>query len=158
MMAKLVIQIYLSYSQLCVFLTSLTNPFNDWSDRSFSQGFSWRDGSVSFRALREDGDHQINLFIDEPIPGLVSNVQRAFRVPFETMDGHIEVASISDSACLEVPPGKYCLQVEFLAVEDNGMPEVNVRLNKGGCGFELLKADDQIVMEGELDISAESAI
>lgn len=156
-MAKLVLQIYLSYSQLCVFLSSLANPFNDWSDRNFSQGFSWRDGSASFRALLEDGDHQINLFIDEPVPEMASNVFRAFKVPFDTKDGNIEIASISDSTPLEIPPGQYSLQVEFLAVEENRMPEVNVRLNKGSCGFELLKADDQILIEGELDINANAA-
>lgn len=34
--------IYLSYSQFCVFLSSLDQPYNDWSDRSYAQGFAWR--------------------------------------------------------------------------------------------------------------------
>jgi hypothetical protein len=100
-MAKLVFQIYLSYSQLCVFLSSHAQPFNDWSDRNYSQGFAWRDGSTSFRALLEDGDHQVYLFIDEPVPELDPNIVRAFKVPFETSDGNIEIASISDSTPLE---------------------------------------------------------
>src|SRR5690554_3017827 len=132
-MAKLVLQIYLSYSQLCVFLSSLAQPFNDWSDRNYSQGFTWRDGSTSFRALLEDGEHQVNLFINEPVPELSPNVVRAFKVPFETPDGNIEIASISDSTPLEIPVGKYSLQVEFLAIAENKLPEINIRLNKGSC-------------------------
>lgn len=153
-MAKLVLQIYLSYSQLCVFLSSLTQPFNDWSDRSFSQGFTWRDGSASFRSLLEDGDHQINIFIDDPVPELAPNVVRAFKVPFETLDGYIEIASVSDSIPLEIPVGKYALQIEFLVVQEDQVPQVNVRLNKGETSFYILKADDEILVDGELDLDA----
>lgn len=153
-MAKLEMKIDISYSQLCVFLSSLAQPFNDWSDRNYSQGFSWRDGSVSFRSLLEYGEHQVNLFIDEPIPEISSNVVRAIKVPFEALDGAVEIASISDSNLLEIPAGKYALQVEFLAIEENRIPEVNVRLNKGVSNFEILKSDDDIQIEGGLDINA----
>ncbi|MGD8619977.1 MAG: competence protein ComJ [Gammaproteobacteria bacterium] len=153
-MAKFVLRTYLSYSQLCVFLSSLTQPFNYWSDRNYSQGFSWRNGSASFKTLEEDGDHQINLFINEPVPDLSPNVIRAFKVPFETQDGKIEIASISDSTPLEIPSGVYALQVEFLAVEDGMLPEVNVRLNKGVTDFFVLRADDEIEVDGELDLKA----
>lgn len=156
-MAKFILKIYLSYSQLCVFLSSLSHPFNDWSDRNFSQGFSWRSGSASFRALLEDGDHQINLFIDEHVPDIAQNVVRAFKVPFEALDGSIEIASISDSIPLEIPVGQYVLQIEFLAVETDRVPEVNIRLNKGSCRFEILRADEEVSFDGELDIEANPA-
>jgi hypothetical protein len=151
-MAKLAFQIYVSYSQLCVFRSSLAQPFNDWSDRNYSQGFAWRDGSVSFRALLEEGEHHANLFINEPVPELGSNVVRAFKVPFETPDGNIEIASISDSAPLEIRAGKYSLQVEFLEIAENKLPELNIRLNKGSCGFEILRADDELQVNGDLDL------
>ena len=157
-MAKLTFQIYLSYSQLCVFLSSLTQPFNDWSDRGFSQGFSWREGSTSFRALLEEGDHKINLFINEPVPEIAINVVRAFKVPFETLDGNVEVASISDSSSIEIPAGKYSLQVEFVEIEDGSVPEVNVRLNKGESEFIILKADEDIVIDDKFDLKAKPAI
>ncbi len=153
-MANLAIQVYLSYSQICIFMSSLAQPFNDWSDRNFSQGFSWRDGSVSFRALTEEGDHKINLFINEPIPDIAENIVRAFKVPFETSDGNIEIATISDSTPLEVPAGKYSLQVEFLQFEDNEVPEINIRLNKGDSDFAILKADEELVVRGDLDLEA----
>jgi hypothetical protein len=156
-MAKLAFQVYLSYSQLCVFLSTLTEPFNDWSDRNFSQGFAWREGSVSFRSLVEDGEHQINLFINEPLVELESNVVRAVRVPFESTDGNIEIASISDSTPLDIPTGKYSLQVEFLSLIEGQVPEVNIRLNKGETDFVILKADKEIERDGELDLKAEPA-
>ena len=156
-MAKTVLRIYLSYSQLCIFLRSLAEPFNSWSDRSFSQGFSWRPGSVSFRALAEEGDHKISLFINETIPELAANVVRAFKVPFETSDGDIEISSISDSTAIEIPAGQYSLQVEFLRLEAGEVPEINVRLNKGDSGFAILRADEEVVTDGDFDLNAEPA-
>ncbi|MDR8522565.1 competence protein ComJ [Shewanella fidelis] len=153
-MANLTVQVYLSYSQICVFLSSLTEPFNDWSDRNFSQGFAWRDGSVSFRALVEEGEHRINLFINEPLVELKPNVIRAIRVPFESINGNIEIASISDSTSLEISPGKYALQVEFLSFKEDQVPEINIRFNKGETNFLILKADDEIEKEGKLDLKA----
>lgn len=153
-MGNLVLQIYLSYSQICIFLSSLSQPFNDWSDRNFTQGFSWRDGSVSFRALTEEGYHKINLFINEPIPNIDEQVVRAFKVPFETSDGNIEIASISDSTHLEIAPGKYSLQVEFLQFDDGDMPQINIRLNKGQTKFTILRADEELILDKDLDLEA----
>ncbi|MEM7418713.1 competence protein ComJ [Alteromonas sp. McT4-15] len=153
-MANLVLQMYLSYSQICIFLSSLSQPFNDWSDRNVTQGFSWRDGSASFRALTDEGDHKINLFINEPIPDIEDHVVRAFKVPFETLDGNIEIASISDSTPLEISPGKYSLQVEFLQFDDGDMPEINIRLNKVQTDFVILKADEELILDEDLDLEA----
>jgi len=156
-MAKHSFQIYLSYSQVCVFVNTLEQPFNDWSDRNFSQGFSWRPGSASFRTLAEDGEHKINLYINEPIPPLPINCIRAFKVPFESSDGNIEIASISDSAQLKIPPGNYTLQTEFIKYESDSKPEINIRLNKGESGFLILKADSEIDATTELDLMAQPA-
>lgn len=153
-MSKSVLQIYLSYSQICVFLSSLTDPFNNWSDRNFTQGFSWREGSVSFRALIDEGEHTVNLFINESVPDIDHNVVRAFKVPFETLDGNIEVASISDSVPFKVVPGMYSLQVEFIQFTNAEMPEVNIRLNKGDTDFVVLKADEDLNLEDEMDLEA----
>ncbi len=97
----------MSYSQFCVFLSSLEQPYNDWNDRSFAQGFAWRLGSVSFRALIDQGNHIINFFVNEQAPAISAEVVRAFKVPFTVKDRNIEVGSISDSAPLELPEGDY---------------------------------------------------
>ena len=153
-MAKTEFQLYLSHSQICVFLTALPNPFNDWSDRNFSQGFSWRDGSASFRSLADEGEHKINLFINEPVPQITSNIARAFKVPFESSDRKIEIASISDSKSFIIPAGKYALQVEFLEKENSCHPEINIRLNEGSSNFSILKADNELLVDGDFDLQA----
>ncbi|NEV63491.1 competence protein ComJ [Thiorhodococcus minor] len=156
-MANVVLHIYLSYTQLCIFVSSLAQPFNDWSDRNFTQGFAWRPGSVSFRAMTEDGQHQVNVFVNEPVPPLGDECVRAFRVPFETQDGKIEIASISDGAPLEVLPGRYALQVEFMDIRGDDSPEVNVRFNQGDVNWEILKSDETMDVEKELDLMAQPA-
>ncbi|UVL09288.1 competence protein ComJ [Pseudomonas rhodesiae] len=88
-MARFRESIYLSYSQFCVFLSSLDQPYNDWSDRSYAQGFAWRLGSVSFRALIDEGDHIIRFFINEQVPAISAAVVRAFKVPFSVIDRNI---------------------------------------------------------------------
>ncbi len=153
-MARFNGSIYLSYSQFCVFLSSLDQPYNDWSDRSFAQGFAWRLGSVSFRALVDEGDHIINFFVNEKVPAMSAEVVRAFKVPFTVRDRNVEVGSVSDSVPLELCEGNYSLQVEFIMPSSSGAHAINVRLNLGGCDFKVLRADSEIDGQGEFDINA----
>jgi hypothetical protein len=44
-----------------------------------------------------------------------------------------------------------------LKIAENKLPEINIRLNKGCCGFEILLADDEILVDGDLDLKAEPA-
>lgn len=153
-MAELSFQIYLSYSQICVFQSTLSDPFNDWNENQHQQGFSWREGSVAFRALQEDGDHEVGLYIDERVPELSDQVVRAFRVPFEAANGNVEIASISDSTPLEISAGKYSVQIEFLRPVAGDMPKIVIRMNKGASDFKVLKADDALVVGENLDVEA----
>ncbi len=156
-MANVVFQLYLSYAQLCIFLSTLSKPFNDWSDRNFTQGFSWRPGSACFRSLVDEGHHRINVFVNEVVPPLSEKCIRAFQVPFETLDGKIEIASISNSTHFEILPGKYILQVEFQDALNEEIPVINVRLNQGEAEFKILRADHEIDADSELDLEAKPA-
>lgn len=156
-MAKFEKILYLSYSQFSVFLSSLDQPYNDWSDRSYTQGFSWRAGGVSFRALVDEGDHKINLFINEAVQELSADVVRAFKVPFFVKDRNIEVSSISDAIPLKLSEGDYALQVEFMSPRPEGLCEINVRFNKGVSYFEVLRADAEINEEDDFDVDAAPA-
>lgn len=156
-MSHMKFQIYISYSQMCLFMSSLAEPFNDWDDRHFSQGFSWRPGSVSFRALAEDGVHGINLYINEPIPPLSDDCIRAFRVPFQVTDGNIEVGSISDLQPFNIPIDSYVVQVEFIAIRAGEIPQINLRLNEGETNFEILRADSDIDVTSDLALTAKPA-
>lgn len=145
--------IHVSHAQVCVFQSSLEQPFNDWSEKSFSQGFAWRPGSASFRTVLEEGPHLINLLLNEAVPALAENCVRAFQVPFDVLEGNIEVASISDSTPLSIPTGSYALQVELLEPLD-GQAVVNIRLTTGSSNFVVLKADAELELPDELDVLA----
>ena len=153
-MARFRESIYLSYSQFCMFLSSLDQPYNDWSDRSYAQGFAWRLGSASFRSLVDEGKHITNFFINEHVPAISADVVRAFKVPFTVSDRNIEVGSISSTVPLELPEGDYSLQVEFIRPSSSGVYAINVHLNLGCCDFEVLRADAEIDEQGEFDIDA----
>lgn len=157
-MSKATFKINITYSQLCIFISNLNNPFNDWSERNFMQGFAWRDGSVSFRSLYEIEIHQVNLFINEDLPTINDCCLRAFRVPFTVSSDEIEIGSISDSMLLRLEAGEYILQVEFMERIGDCFPEINIRFNFGDTDFLILKADDAIISIGELDLMAKPAI
>lgn len=145
--------LHVSHAQICIFESSLDQPFNDWSDKSFSQGFAWRPGSASFRTVLDDGRHLVSLFLNEEVPPLDENCIRAFRVPFEALEGNVEVASVSDSTPLSIPSGSYALQVEMLEPLD-GQAKVNVRLTTGASDFKVLRSDPDLNVPDELDLLA----
>ncbi|MCS4233060.1 competence protein ComJ [Stenotrophomonas sp. BIGb0135] len=149
--------IHISYAQLCVFSSNLDHPFNQWSERHVSQGFSWRDCSVSFRTLLEEGRCVVRAYVDEPIPSLGVDVVRAFKVPFVTTDGHIEIGSVIDTVPLQLAPGDYVLQVELLWASPD-IQQANVRLNKGAGQLDILRADGSIERDGALDAVAVAAL
>jgi len=76
---------------------------------------------------------------------------------YETLDGKIEIASISDSTHFEILPGKYILQVEFQDALNEEIPVINVRLNQGEAEFKILRADHEIDADSELDLEAKPA-
>lgn len=152
-MSSIKVKIDVSYSQICLFESRLEHPFNGWSERHFSQGFSWRDCSVSFVTLLEDGYCEVNVYVDEPVPELGEDVVRAFKVPLIISDDMIEIGSISDTVRLPISPGTYVLQMELLAASDELM-YANIRLNMGVGQIEVLRADAGIDATSELDLVA----
>lgn len=94
-----------SYLQLSLFRYQIQDPFHDWSDRHYEQGFAWRDGSVGFRCL-DDGPICITVGV-----GRMDEVQGATRiieVPFRMDEpGRAEVATISDGVAFDLSPGEY---------------------------------------------------
>lgn len=101
------------YSQLAVFAYGMSSPFNDWEEQHVRQGFTWREGSVSFA-----------------VPGFVSEVdlevtlgrntapsrsmRRAIVVPFHVAGGcGVEVGSIAQTFEVEIPDGEYGLLFEL---------------------------------------------
>jgi hypothetical protein len=141
-----------SYSQLAVHLSSLSKPFNDWSQRHVDQGFSWRAGSVSFRTLAEAGIHEVEIVVIERAIDLAEGAVRAIEVPFEVPDsGEIRIASIADEASVRVPSGKYSLRAEF--IEQKGNHPYRVRLvfyRNPRATFRIVLADKTLSPDGDL--------
>jgi hypothetical protein len=102
----------ITYSQIAVFNSNLENPFNDWSDDQVSQGFSWREGSVSFKTLINDAIVRVEFdVVGKFVPSVGS--LRTISVPFKcNQSGEIEIATITDAQPLSVKSGVYQLVFE----------------------------------------------
>lgn len=108
----------ITYSQIAVFNSDMDEPFNDWTDDLVNQGFSWRDGSVSFKTIASDSKVRVEFEVaSEFMPAKGSD--RAISVPFECPHGEIEIASITDSQPISVEVGVYQLIFECGAEPDD---------------------------------------
>ena len=72
--------LYASYAQVAIFLSSLEQPFNNWTDRHVAQGFAWREGSVSF-AVTDGGDCFVEILLNDDQSSIVSETIREIWVP-----------------------------------------------------------------------------
>ncbi|MCQ8129770.1 competence protein ComJ [Methylomonas rivi] len=158
-MKSINIIISVSYSQLCLFLATIPDPFNFWTDLHVDQGFTWREGSVGFRTLVESGSHSVQLEFVDIFDELDSNAVRAFQVPFSIpIDTNIEVASISDSTLLTLPPENYALRCVFYGAQEDGVEFVKLIFCKAKDAiFSVLRADSCLSVPGELVTTAEAA-
>ncbi|HOA53626.1 MAG TPA: competence protein ComJ [Thermogutta sp.] len=150
--------ITVSYSQIAVFSSHLENPFNNWQEHHVTQGFSWREHSVSFRTLNEFGSCSIEIDFSECHPGSDDAI-RAIRVPFSVPeDGKIEIGSIGDSVPLSIAPGAYALLFQILAVRPDGKEVIRLSFSKSEpMDFAIIKADEQITISGPLCKTSQAA-
>jgi hypothetical protein len=148
-----------SFGQLAVFIPSLTQPFNDWTDRHVSQGFSWRPGSVSFRSVTESGWHRIEIDILDRVGAVHSEAVRVIEVPFEVpKDGAIEIGSISESVPFSLPAGTFLLRCEFLKPVIHGEERVRLTFARGETPrFAVVRADSGLSVTGDLLTTAHPA-
>lgn len=116
-----------SFGQIAVFWSSLEKPFNDWTQRHVDQGFAWRHGSVSFRALVESGRHSVQVDVTDHAGPLQPSVIRAIEVPFEVPpERSIAIASISDLVTITLREGSYSLRCELLGPGNDGTERVRL--------------------------------
>ena len=101
-----------TFSQIAVFNSNLDEPFNDWNEDHFNQGFAWRQESVSFKTLSNDEVMEVE-FVQPASFALRTDSVRAITVPFLCNQyGEIEVATITNSHPIKLEPGKYQLVFE----------------------------------------------
>lgn len=108
-----------SYLQISLFRSQIQDPFNDWSDRHYEQGFAWRDGSVGFRCL-DDGPIEITVVVGrtDEAPGAIRVIEVPFRMD-ET--GRGKVATISNGLAFDLLPGEYKVTFAHGAEAESGM-------------------------------------
>jgi hypothetical protein len=94
--------VFVSYSQICVFDSTLEAPFGSWSDEEAARYFVQSDRSVSFRTENETGNYVVELVVadERPRDGLIRSVDASLTIP---PGRDIEVASISDGFRVEGP-------------------------------------------------------
>ena len=153
------IRFEVSYSQLAVFVSTLKQPFNDWTDKHFAQGFAWRPGSVSFRTVSETGSHSVEITVVDQAGAVHPDAVRVVDVPFNVpTDGAIEIGSITETVPLTLPAGLYILRCEFL--QSVGADVERVRLifaNTEVPRFAVVRADSELLIAGDLLTTAEAA-
>lgn len=144
-----------SYGQVAVFDSALENPFHDWTEAHFRQGFSWRPGSVSFRALDEGGQYILEIAVSETVeisPEAIRVIETPFEVP---ASGSIEIASIWDSVPLNLPSGMYSLRYECFPISDSSEDKVRFVFTRAdNPSFKILRADAAITAGEHLLTSA----
>ena len=146
------------YSQIAVLDTAITNLFNDWTDRHVKQGFAWREGSVSFATLEGGGKHQVEVVVTSEDVELSPEAARIIQVPFKSTSGTIEIASISDEASVDLPAGMYSLRFECFPAQNGQEPKVRLVFRRTESPtFEVLRADPELSLDGELLLTASPA-
>jgi hypothetical protein len=99
------IEVTVDYRQICVFDPDLDGPYNDWTDEHVRQGFSWRDGAVSF-AVDYSGQATIEVFSSSPPVDLAP--RGWIVVPF-TAAKTVEIGSIASTQVVPLTSGRYAL-------------------------------------------------
>lgn len=144
------------YSQIALFQYGLDNPFNDWSETHVNQGFSWRDGSVSFGTLSSDGDCKITVKLTKKIE-TDDDIIRAIVVPFKVEKGGIEIGSVMETVSIDIPEGTY--EVLFTAKNVNSTEHYTFSfIENENPNAKVLKADDELNLPDSLLMEANPAI
>lgn len=153
------IRFEVSYSQLAVFASALSQPFNDWTDQHIAQGFAWRPGSVSFRTMSEASLHLVDIEVVDRLGAVRPDAVRAVEVPFEVpADGAIEIGSIAETLPVTLPAGSFLLRCEFLRSTEDGGERVRLTFAKEDAPrFSVVRADSELTICGGLLTTAEPA-
>ncbi|MCG3132764.1 MAG: hypothetical protein FLDDKLPJ_03630 [Phycisphaerae bacterium] len=115
--------ILVSYSSIVIADTSLDRMFNDWSDAHVRQGFSWRQGSVSFGTF-----DSIDMLLEVQIVAdwkPRDDALRIIQVPFAVNgSGTLLIDSLGMEHYVSVPVGEYCLIYEHGLLRGPGVGKV----------------------------------
>lgn len=152
-------QLDISYGQISVFLSTIPQPFNDWTQAHVEQGFAWRLGSVSFATLLEAGKFTIDVLVTDNTENYSNDFIRAIEVPFVIPENEqVEIASIADSLKISVPSGKYILKYELLLREHATEGQIRLIFKKSeALHFSVQREDKKLILQENLLTTANPA-
>lgn len=145
-----------SYGQIAIFSSGIDKPFNDWTDRHIRQGFSWRDRSVSFRMLNEEGLCKVSIQIAQAFTP-TKGAERAFLVPLVVDKSGVEVASITDQRQVDISLGHYALYCEIGRFEAGAEWMSLLLVKQEHVESQLLLVDSELSPIYPLEMSAKPA-
>ncbi|UGA36252.1 competence protein ComJ [Chromobacterium haemolyticum] len=145
--------ILVSYNQICVFNSDMDEPFNDWNQAHVEQGFSWRQGSVSFGAIEND-ETELEITAQHSY-SLDNQAIRAISVPFKTESGSLIIGSIGDEREIDIEPGSYELIFE-LGKRGNWWCRLTF-IPQNTLLPKIIKADQEIIKTSNFDMNAKPA-
>jgi hypothetical protein len=152
----------ITHSQISVF-DGATPEFNLWDDYHVAQGFSWREGHVSFGVPDHDGQCVVETHFVEAFPELDKQVLRAICVPLSASE-NLFIATTVDEYQTDIPNGNY--EVEFHlrpgSVEKDKDPyafRINFFFKQSAeREFVILKKSGEMTSDKVLTTSAKPAI
>ncbi len=156
-MSSLKFQLELAWSQISVFDANLVDPYNDWNETHLAQGFTWRQGSVSFKLPVRSGNVSVDIELVDQLT-VDPSARWAIVVPFITWAGVIEISSITQSELIEVDSGRYGLLYQS-GIRD-GEAWVSLSLMPAGrlpIEPTILRCDDELHPTEPLLMEAEPA-
>ncbi|ANE45702.1 competence protein [Paenibacillus swuensis] len=155
-------ELVVSYSQLAIFNTGMEHPFSDWRDEHIMQGFTWREGSVSFGTLA-DRTSEVEVAMGESV-SVGEDAVRAIVVPFAVGGEGITISSILSAAYdMEVPQGSYALLFEAVLIDADAVAGPAARYRFTFVPSEqpepaILKRDEELSPPEPLLMEAEAAV
>src|SRR5262245_10109788 len=109
------------YSQISI--CSASEPdFPTWTDEHVAQGFAWRPGHVSFGVPDHDGSCLVQVVKTVGLPQDSHNALRIIKVPLDVGTSGTLLATVLDSADLEIGLGKYQLYFLVFSNHDEAVP------------------------------------
>ncbi len=153
----------LGYGQLAVFDGAVQKPFNDWTPQHIAQGFSYRNGAVSFKTISDTGRIKVEIRESEGPDSIEPTTRRAYLMPLDVTGGRgIEIATVETEAGAfrwTAPNGYYALTIQLgQEAEGRDWCIVSVRQSESWpLEAKLLVRDDEITIEGGFLMTAEPA-
>ncbi|MEP7453912.1 competence protein ComJ [Phyllobacterium sp. SB3] len=131
-----------------MFDPDLENPFNGWNGRQYTQGFSRREGCVSF-AVPDGSTAFVEVLTEKDNTQLPGQPTRVILVTFYLLQDRVVIGSIMDERTTVLGAGKYQLTFELLqgAVQGGQAYEKFIRLafvKSEASAFEIMLADAEM--------------